>query len=710
MKPKRIIVPLVALSLLCGAAVFSQPSTVRKMVADESTTTPVTINEMTVDQVSHSKTNTVEMFTYRFSAAWHAMANLTSQVFVAVNDPTFVEANNTQEIPVEEDRPHFSGFVSSLSVGNAIYIQKDPSYGNLSLVAIPRCYKVATSYFVDTKEMHAGFIKASSYTGTYGIFIPKEVETIEANSLIDTPAGYKIFCEAESKPAGWEEGWTDCTDVTFGFDVADHYEMFRATYGLTSYPPEDVSEYVNEKVLCTYQGLSDYPLTGKTYSLGYKKEVSYKVYSSETEYETITRSFDYPLVVSYDISSKSGLKTHHSVTLDVVDTDDGYDAIGGNGAGDYKMDINFNLDVEKDDRVDNVSVEFTNIYELRRAPATRWNPVTHEVEPDPTAPYIPYVDEVHYSAKSVSYVKTILELDDICQFSAATFATFGNYTQVNFEVTNNIAQAYKKYDPTVYKQYEKRIARGEFFLRLRFDSFFNSKLSIKLKGESEPHEFYLETPVAYGYVVIGNKPTGNKLGFLFSNDLVGPNFKAENIEVIEILKLRVLLEIVKNDPQVQKAQADLRTTFGRIRLYDSKVAPVSTTNLIGVLMLIIGIYIGVYALAAVGLFFYFKNKFKNDEFRRLKPKQYIIKAVKNFFGLGIVTVSLSFIIFRTAVMNSALVRYNPLDVFVIVFTVAAAIYLGISIKNIVVSVRRTLANKKKAKLHLDRDVVEDGTN
>ena len=93
-----------------------------------------------------------------------------------------------------------------------------------------------------------------------------------------------------------------------------------------------------------------------------------------------------------------------------------------------------------------------------------------------------------------------------------------------------------------------------------------------------------------------------------------------------------------------------------------------------------------------------------------KPKKFFIAAIMNLVGTTLVTLSITFLVFRSAFMNSQVVLFNPLDVFVIAFTVAAGIYLGFMIKNLVVAIRHNVANKKKEKLKLDADSVDDGTN
>ena len=78
-------------------------------------------------------------------------------------------------------------------------------------------------------------------------------------------------------------------------------------------------------------------------------------------------------------------------------------------------------------------------------------------------------------------------------------------------------------------------------------------------------------------------------------------------------------------------------------------------------------------------------------------------------GLAIVILALMFIIFRFEAFNNAVVVYNPIDAYVIVFAVAAVITIGYYIKFFYTMIKTNLEKKKAIKLKLDEDVQDDGT-
>jgi amino acid transporter len=121
------------------------------------------------------------------------------------------------------------------------------------------------------------------------------------------------------------------------------------------------------------------------------------------------------------------------------------------------------------------------------------------------------------------------------------------------------------------------------------------------------------------------------------------------------------------------------------------------------------IYTLCFAVLAVAYFFYKKRRYRNDEFRRVKPKQYLKSSIINYFGFGLLTLSIVYIVARFGIMDTSIVAYNPLDVYVIIFSVAGLIFLGVTIKNLVVAIKNNAERKRAIRLHLGNDVIDDGT-
>jgi len=159
------------------------------------------------------------------------------------------------------------------------------------------------------------------------------------------------------------------------------------------------------------------------------------------------------------------------------------------------------------------------------------------------------------------------------------------------------------------------------------------------------------------------------------------------------------------------AKTVVSVRFGDINVFGEKTAQdVPLYNVPVITGISMASFVTLFAAGAVILYLYMKKKFRNDEFKRVKPKKFVISSIKYLIGFSLVAMAILSIIFRCTIFNSTIVTYNPLDVFVIVFTIAGGIFLGFFIKDIVVRVKNKKSNKEKAKLKLDADKVEDGTN
>ena len=121
-------------------------------------------------------------------------------------------------------------------------------------------------------------------------------------------------------------------------------------------------------------------------------------------------------------------------------------------------------------------------------------------------------------------------------------------------------------------------------------------------------------------------------------------------------------------------------------------------------------YIVVYCGIAIGLYFYLKNKFKNDEFRRIKTKKYIQKAGLGLAGLGIVLYAVLFVILRLTAFANSVVVFNPIDPFIIGFGIAAILAIGYFIRSLIITIKAEKQRRTTIKLQLDKDVDDDGTH
>ena len=119
---------------------------------------------------------------------------------------------------------------------------------------------------------------------------------------------------------------------------------------------------------------------------------------------------------------------------------------------------------------------------------------------------------------------------------------------------------------------------------------------------------------------------------------------------------------------------------------------------------------GLYAAGAFVLYKILKEKFKNDEFRRINDKKYMKKAI--LFGLGFTEIALAivFILMRAVGFANTIVAFNPTDPLLILFSIVGLIVGGYFIVILIKSIKANNERRKAIRLKLNEDVDDDGTN
>ncbi len=93
----------------------------------------------------------------------------------------------------------------------------------------------------------------------------------------------------------------------------------------------------------------------------------------------------------------------------------------------------------------------------------------------------------------------------------------------------------------------------------------------------------------------------------------------------------------------------------------------------------------------------------------MNNKSFFKQAVTAFFCIGIVLYAFTFIYIRFWPMNNSVIVYNPTDVFVVLFAIAAIIAIGYYIRYFYLAYKAAKHRKEVKRLKLDQDVEDDGT-
>lgn len=210
-------------------------------------------------------------------------------------------------------------------------------------------------------------------------------------------------------------------------------------------------------------------------------------------------------------------------------------------------------------------------------------------------------------------------------------------------------------------------------------------------------------------VIEVDSDSGNVLSFLLEGSKIEA-FSSDNLLSLGVSGMTVSIHLYNVSSHSVVQNTALLNVFGNVEVLPYNNNGLSYFNInLYLILFFVGLTV-VYAAASCGLFFYKKNKYKNDEFRRIKPKQYIKSAVIGLIGLLLIAAGLNFIILRFAVFMSAVPVFNPIDAFVIAFALAGAIALGFFIKSFANALKTAKKLREIKRLHLDKDVVDDGTH
>ena len=252
------------------------------------------------------------------------------------------------------------------------------------------------------------------------------------------------------------------------------------------------------------------------------------------------------------------------------------------------------------------------------------------------------------------------------------------------------------------------ILNGKYVFRYTVSNLNLASLVVSYKKggvEQEPVVIPIKSPSPVFEI---SQDTGNVISFLVNNDYL-KGIDTGAITAVGISGATVDIHLFNNETHTRVMNTQLQHTFGNIEILPQINVQLNYFNINGYLLLFFGALTLIYAVIAVVVFFYKKNKYKNDEFRRMRPKAYVKSAVLGYIGLVLILAAINFIVLRIGFFNSTIPTYNPIDAFVIIFSIAAAISLGLFIKNFASAIKLAKKRREILRLKLDKDVVDDGT-
>lgn len=413
-----------------------------------------------------------------------------------------------------------------------------------------------------------------------------------------------------------------------------------------------------------------------------------------------------PLTFYYTVTKADGNQVEEHTVQTKKSSNALYDAIGSkigndvNGQQYFSSSLNILLD-SPDDTIDPESVYATNIFKAVQDPDSKlWVPSEKPSE------------KYYLSGPRIRFDSTT-SFNDIMQISLKEISTFEDKIAFRCRYTMDGASETLKnaIDPVDYEDFSRDVAAGIDGIRYRFHSFNTSYYEIRFNdGTSAKFPVQYETGNGTSWITLD--PNGGELVFMAdrqSSYFTG-KLNLGDISDIWLDNVTVRLEFyVLETGKSANARKGTRTYyFGMIDTNPQKasVAKTSYVLVMWVAALLTGV---IFAGLGTGLYFYRKNRYKNDEFLRVDTKQFLKQAGIFFIVVESLAMEITSIVIRFGNFNNSTVVQNPVDKYVIIFALASILSIGYLIKWSISAFKIRSERRKTEKLHLNELANDDGT-
>lgn len=199
------------------------------------------------------------------------------------------------------------------------------------------------------------------------------------------------------------------------------------------------------------------------------------------------------------------------------------------------------------------------------------------------------------------------------------------------------------------------------------------------------------------------------------------NFPSEGIEGVKnfiIEKPMLTVSVINKETNKEVASSSFSYRFGQVssgmqNIVDAQgnivrtgieAKTLNTDLLAGLITLAISLVtIGV----IFGQYFYKKNKYANDEFKKVDTAAYFKTAVIAFFFAVVAGLDIYYLILRCGPLNNSELFANPVDIIVVVFTLVAFLLGCFFVRKYYIAFKEMLEKNRREKLNLNTKTEDD---
>ena len=633
-------------------------------------------SELSVSIVESTTTETSQSLNFSFkSITLEGFKTARGNYIVSITDPDFTGNVNA---PVSEDfenydeetgLPILEGSVSFVVGGGQNKEVCLPSTMTREESFIIKVTTITSHCVTETGEEYNGkncWYDEYGNLRITGIYIPDTIERVETNAFTGVPAeGVKIAYEGDSLPAGFESGWTDAATITFG-----EYKTKSQKDANVGGKVDDMSEPVNF-ILGSKQGGNN-----------------------------IGEQYDRPLIIQYDKISGNGDRETIFEELPLTNTvGNPYDSVGKISSLSNSRLLSYKLG--PNESIDDESIIFHNIMKSSD---------TSEIDTTKT----------YWSKPNITYHEK-LSLSKLLTFKASNNSTFAGYSVFSLTMDKNLSITSEKYPEPhslyldvktdLYEQNKLQIDKGTTKIRYSLNNLYLSSYRFVYEGKGGELKEVIVPITSVIYYQILEKPTNNKVSIILENKKVAPDFSADKVRTFELMNITVQMDLFATSATGTTSvlgKSAITYKFAYITVRNDEKINVFNWNVFLVIFFIA--FVALYAALAFVVYKVMKEKFKNDEFRRVNDKKFLKQAIIYGAGFTVIAAAIVFIMMRVVGFANTIVAFNPTDPILIVFSIAGMIIAGYFIVLLVKSIKAEKERRKAIRLKLNEDVEDDGTN
>ncbi len=437
-----------------------------------------------------------------------------------------------------------------------------------------------------------------------------------------------------------------------------------------------------------------------------------------------TPEYDLPLVVSYDV--RDGLNNlirtvyHEMPLLSEEPTSTSVSYFDSVAASTFGRSLDVLL--ADNEYLDEESFRVHNVFKAKFIKVMGKGVSMDGEVVDKVLSYVVPDVSVNFSSDAPKRFEREININEVVKYRYKGLTSFSDYFVTAMEFDKVLPSYwYTGIGADVASEYQEFIDRGEYSIRYALydlqNSFYRITYYSPTKHDIVTTTIYINTPNG---VVVLDKTKGNQVSFIVKNTEVFykdedtgkeiRDFKVENLRQFEIIGLTINIHLWNNASNIKVGRTDYSVHFGAVDVMPLHLKAPEVYKIETFIWIFVVAYTVVFAATAVVLFFYLRNKFKNDEFRRMKPKQYVKTAILGYLGSLVIALTIVFVAFRAGRFSNSVAAHNPIDIFIVIPGVVSVVVIGYFIKFMVTKIKANNQRKTIKKLKLNEDTKDDGTN